>query len=86
MCLWQLMLILFVNIVSLDGKLNILFTDTNTNDSDKEPSAISHPSILLWKPVSSISDHDCKKLICIYSHVVHICILSIEKYLHAITK
>ena len=45
-----------------------LFSDTSANVSNKEPSAISHPSILLWKPASSISDHDCKKLCYIGLH------------------
>ena len=32
-------------------------------DTEVESSSISRPSILLWKPESSISDHDCEQII-----------------------
>lgn len=60
--------------------------DTNTyctdNDPDKEQSNISRPSILLWKPASSLSDHDCEKIFCTYENITE-CSCIFLKYTHA---
>lgn len=52
------------NVVHVYTSVNLILI-TVAAPEQQEPSNISRPSLLLWKPASSISDHDCKMICCI---------------------
>ena len=60
------------NVVRVYTSVNLILI-TVADPEQQEPANISHPSLLLWKPASSISDHDRKIICCIIVYIVGQC-------------